>query len=80
MSYKKDLEVAKTFDECQSAYDKECQQKFARLEKTLGYDLAFLTMVAQDYSIWIKAQERLLELFPELENSYDFDEKIKSRY
>lgn len=80
MSYKKSLEAAKTFEEVQVAYDKECSNKFLRLEKKLGYDRAMTTMIAQDYSVWIKAQERLIELFPELANSFDPDDRIISRY
>ena len=80
MSYKKDLEEAKTYEDCQNAYDKECERKFRRLEKEHGNSYAFTKMIAQDYSVWVKAQNRLEELYPDLANSYDPDDRIKSRY
>lgn len=80
MSYKSELEKAKTYDDCQKAYDKECERKFKKLEKKHGYDDAFTIMIAQDYSVWIKAQERLLEIHPELSHSFDPDDRIQSRY
>lgn len=80
MSYKKDLENATNFEECQKAYDNECTRKYKRLVKTHGEDIAFSKMIAQNYSVWIKAQMRLLEIYPELKNSYDPDDNIQSRY
>ena len=37
MSYKKDLEMAKTFKDCQEAYDKECSRKYKHLEKKIWF-------------------------------------------
>lgn len=79
MSYKTDLENAKTFDDCQKAYDDECDKRLKRYQKKYPENY-FSKMVAIDYSVWIKAQERLLELYPELKNSYDPDGRIRSRY
>ena len=77
MSYKKELEMAKTFDDCQKAYDKECFRKYKYLEKKHGSSQVFTMMIAQDYSVWIKAQLRFLELYPNLKNS---SVQIKSKY
>lgn len=80
MSYKKDLENATNFEECQAAYDKECSRRYKKFEKELGASDAFTKMTAIDYSIWSRAQERLVEIYPELANSFDPDDCIVSRY
>lgn len=79
MSYKKDLENAKTFEDYQKAYDKECKKRLTRYEKKYPDDY-YTRMIANDYSVWTKAQERLLELYPELVNSFDPDDRIQSRF
>lgn len=62
MSYKKDLEEAKIFKDCQNAYEKECERKYKLYLKKYGEGDAFTWMIAKNYEIWIKAQMRLRDL------------------
>ncbi|HHJ9017041.1 TPA: hypothetical protein ACQNVN_001670 [Streptococcus pyogenes] len=80
MSYKKDLESAKTFDDCQNAYDKECERRFKRYEKQYGSEVAFTRMIACDFGIRSKANDRLLELFPGQLHWFDFEDWISPNY
>lgn len=71
MSYKSDLEKSNTFDEVQMSY-----------EKAIG-EIAKKNMsqaIAKDFDYWLKAQQRLVELFPDLANSYDPGDQIQSKY
>ena len=73
MGYRKDLENARNYEDCQKAYDKECARRYKIFLKKEGEDRAFTHMVAIDFSIWFDAQTRLREL-------KIYDEDIISRY
>ncbi|KLN95192.1 hypothetical protein [Enterococcus cecorum] len=62
MSYKKDLENAKNYLDCQTAYEKECAKRYKKYVKEEGEDSAFTHMVAIGFSLWFDAQMRLREL------------------
>ncbi|WP_270251117.1 hypothetical protein [Lactococcus lactis] len=65
------MNKALTREEIQEIYDNEIKKVSS---------ISFTEAIAKDYSIWIKAQNRLLELYPELLNSFDPDDSIQSRY
>lgn len=71
MSYKSDLKKAHTREEIQSIYDKE----IGAIAK-----VSITNAIAEDYEIWMLAQHRFLELFPELSYSFDPDDRIQSKY
>lgn len=74
MGYKKDLENARTVEDCQVAYENECTRRLEKYTKRYkDHSRAFTQLVAEDFSIWFKAQMRLRDLGI-------MDADIKSKY